>query len=103
MKKRLPLIAGAGAVLVVIALVWFWATAGRESTDDAQVDAHVTPIAARVGGLVLRVPVGDNQQVDAGAVLVDLDRGEYTLVCLFPDPEGIPHLAQGMEATFTVE
>ena len=41
---------------------------------------------------------------DAGdLVLVDLDPGEYTLVCLFPDPEGIPHLAQGMEATFTVE
>ena len=41
---------------------------------------------------------------DEGAlVLVDLDPGEYTLVCLFPDPEGIPHLAQGMEATFTVE
>jgi hypothetical protein len=36
-------------------------------------------------------------------VLVDLDPGEYTLVCLFPDPEGIPHLAQGMEETFTVE
>ena len=36
-------------------------------------------------------------------VLVDLDPGQYTLVCLFPDPEGIPHLAQGMEATFTVK
>ena len=36
-------------------------------------------------------------------VLVDLEPGEYTLVCLFPDPEGIPHLSQGMEATFTVE
>ena len=47
------------------------------------------------------------QTVTAGdegdLVLVDLDPGEYTLVCLFPDPEGIPHLAQGMEATFTVE
>jgi uncharacterized cupredoxin-like copper-binding protein len=36
-------------------------------------------------------------------VLVDLEPGEYTMVCLFPDPDGIPHLAQGMEATFTVE
>jgi hypothetical protein len=36
-------------------------------------------------------------------VLVDLEPGEYTMVCLFPDPEGIPHLAQGMEAAFTVE
>jgi len=36
-------------------------------------------------------------------VLVDLNPGEYTIVCLFPDPEGIPYLAQGMEAAFTVE
>jgi len=36
-------------------------------------------------------------------ILVDLDPGDYTLVCLFPDPEGIPHLAQGMEATFSVK
>jgi hypothetical protein len=36
-------------------------------------------------------------------VLVALEPGAYTLVCLFPDPEGIPHLAQGMEATFRVE
>jgi uncharacterized cupredoxin-like copper-binding protein len=40
---------------------------------------------------------------EGNLVLVDLDPGEYTLVCLFPDPEGIPHLAQGMEANFTVE
>jgi membrane fusion protein (multidrug efflux system) len=79
MKKRLPLIGGAVAVLVVVTVVWLWATAGRESTDDAQVDAHVTPIAARVGGTVLRVPVSDNQQADAGAVLVELDRRDYEI------------------------
>ena len=47
------------------------------------------------------------QPVRAGAtsdlVLVDLDPGTYTIVCLFPDAEGTPHLAQGMEATFRVE
>ena len=36
-------------------------------------------------------------------VLVDLEPGVYTLICLFPDADGIPHLARGMEATFTVE
>ena len=36
-------------------------------------------------------------------VLVDLDPGTYTIVCLFPDPSGTPYLAYGMEATFTVE
>jgi membrane fusion protein (multidrug efflux system) len=66
------------AVVAVLATgAWLWATAGRESTDDAQVDAHVTPIAARVGGTVLRVPVADNQQVEAGATLVEIDPRDY--------------------------
>jgi membrane fusion protein, multidrug efflux system len=70
-----------GAAVVAVILVglgtWLWATAGEESTDDAQVDAHVTQIAARVGGTVLRVPVGDNQQVEAGALLVEIDPRDY--------------------------
>jgi hypothetical protein len=40
---------------------------------------------------------------DSDLVLVDLEPGPYTLVCLFSDQAGTPHLAQGMEATFTVE
>jgi membrane fusion protein (multidrug efflux system) len=79
MKNRLPIIAAVIVVLIVIGGVWFWITSGRESTDDAQVDAHVTPIAARVGGTVLTVPVKDNQQVEAGAVLVQIDTRDYQI------------------------
>jgi membrane fusion protein (multidrug efflux system) len=70
---------GAGLVLLIVAgvAIWYLVTAGRESTDDAQVDAHVTQIAARVGGTVLRVPVADNQQVNAGDVLVEIDPRDY--------------------------
>ena len=57
-------LAGAGAG------TWLWMSRGRESTDDAQIDAHITPIAARVAGTVLHVPVADNERVEAGAVLV---------------------------------
>ena len=70
------------AVAVVAALgvgAWFYLTRGRESTDDAQVDAHVTPVAARVGGTVLRVPVADNQAVEAGTILVEIDPREYQI------------------------
>jgi hypothetical protein len=34
-------------------------------------------------------------------VLVDLDPGNYTIVCLFPNANGVPYLADGMEATFS--
>jgi membrane fusion protein (multidrug efflux system) len=49
----------------------------RESTDDAQIDGHITPISARVGGTVLTVNVDDNQYVEAGAVLVRIDPRDY--------------------------
>jgi membrane fusion protein (multidrug efflux system) len=77
MNKRIGIAIGVAAIVVLAASVWLWATAGRETTDDAQVDAHVAPIAARVGGTVTQVPVKDNQQVEAGAVLVVIDPRDY--------------------------
>src|SRR5438309_1002186 len=59
-------------LIVAGAVAWFVVTRNRESTDDAQMEAYVTQIAARVGGTALRVRVGDNQQVDAGSVLVEI-------------------------------
>jgi membrane fusion protein (multidrug efflux system) len=72
---------GVGVGLVVIVSLgvgaWYWLTAGRESTDDAQVDAQVTPIAFRIAGTVLRVHASDNRPVEAGMVLVELDPRDY--------------------------
>jgi len=76
-QSRVRLIIGALLLFVIAIAIWVWATAGRESTDDAQVDAHVTQIAARVPGTVANVLVHDNQQVDAGAVLIELDPRDY--------------------------
>ena len=77
MKRRIQIVVAVVAVAILATGAWLWATAGRESTDDAQVDAHVTPIAARVGGTVLTVPVGDNQLVEAGTILVEIDPRDY--------------------------
>ncbi|MGD0580045.1 MAG: HlyD family secretion protein, partial [Bryobacteraceae bacterium] len=49
----------------------------RETTDDAQIDGHVNPMAARVGGTIIEIPVKDNQYVEAGAVLAQLDPKDY--------------------------
>jgi membrane fusion protein (multidrug efflux system) len=66
-------------VAVLAAGIWWWSTRNRESTDDAQVDAGVTPIAARVGGTVVDVPIVDNQEVAEGAVLVQIDKRDYEI------------------------
>jgi membrane fusion protein (multidrug efflux system) len=46
---------------------------GKERTDDAFVEGRVVTIAARVAGQVKRVAVADNQEVNEGDVLVELD------------------------------
>ncbi len=64
-------------LIVIGVVVWLVMTAGEESTDDAQVDGHLTQIAARVGGTVVDVRVDDNQQVKVGDVLVQIDPRDY--------------------------
>jgi membrane fusion protein (multidrug efflux system) len=67
------------AVLLVGIGIWLWLTRGEESTDDAQIEAHVVQIAARVGGTVEAVPVKDNQTVEAGATLVQIDPRDFEI------------------------
>jgi membrane fusion protein (multidrug efflux system) len=75
-KIRTRLVIG-GAVLLAVFLGLYLYFHNRESTDDAQVDGHITPIAAKVYGRVAKVLVNDNQQVKAGQVIVQLERGDY--------------------------
>ena len=48
-----------------------------ESTDDAQVDVHLYPVSARISGYVVKVNVDDNQWVQKGTVLVEIDPKDY--------------------------
>jgi membrane fusion protein (multidrug efflux system) len=49
----------------------------RVSSDDAQVDGHITAIAPQVAGNVLEVLVDDNQEVKAGQTLVRIDPRDF--------------------------
>jgi membrane fusion protein, multidrug efflux system len=77
--SRLRIIIPIVVVIVLAVGVWLWLTAGRESTDDAQTEAHVVQISAKVGGTVTRVLVNDNQTVEAGATLVEIDPRDYQI------------------------
>jgi len=50
-----------------------------ESTDDAQVDGHIHPVNARVGGTIISVNVKDNQFVEAGFVVAQIDPRDYEI------------------------
>ena len=74
-RKPWMLVLGVVVGVIVLALaaraVWF--ALAHVSTDDAQVDGHITPISPRIGGFVISIRVQDNQQVKAGDTLVVLD------------------------------
>ena len=77
-RKRTPLLIGAMVFAAsTVAGGWYLLNLGRESTDDAQVEGRVMNVSARVSGQVLRVHVTDNQIVNAGDILVELDPADY--------------------------
>jgi membrane fusion protein (multidrug efflux system) len=49
----------------------------RESTDDAQIDGHINPVSAKVSGQVISINIKDNQFVNAGTVMVQIDPRDY--------------------------
>ncbi len=57
---------------------FFWRyLSSYESTDDAQVDVHLYPVSSRISGYVQNVNVGDNEWVDKGCTLVEVDPKDY--------------------------
>ena len=91
--------------VLVVAVAGFLAWrhfAGRESTDDAQVDGHVYPVAARVGGTVAAVLVEDNQPVEKGTLLVRIDPRDYAVAAARAQADLAENEATAKAATTTV-
>ncbi len=83
--RRLPtrgIVFSVVALLILAALCYFGIpmvqlALSTVSTDDAYVNGHVTFVAARVPGQVMRVLVDDNNPVKKGALLIQLDKEPY--------------------------
>ncbi len=73
---RIALVVAVVVLLVVGIFVYRYVTS-YESTDDAQVDGHINSISARITGHVVKLNVLDNQYVEAGTVLVEIDPADY--------------------------
>ena len=77
-KSRRNILIGIVVLVLVIGGVLLWRhLSSYESTDDAQVDVHLYPVSARISGHVIKVNVDDNQYVQKGTVLVEIDPKDY--------------------------
>jgi membrane fusion protein, multidrug efflux system len=77
-RSRKRWMIAAVVVVVLVGGIFFWHyLSGFETTDDAQVDVHLYPVSARISGYVQGVHVEDNQYVQAGATLVEIDPKDY--------------------------
>lgn len=74
--SRIAIVGTAALLILGAAAGWGVYAGGYESTDDAQIDGHLNVVSPRIGGTTVAVYVSDNQTVEAGQPLVDLDQSE---------------------------
>src|SRR6266576_1508756 len=74
--RRPAFLIGASIVLLLALFfgIRYWAYArSHESTDDAFIDGHIVQVSPKVPGYVLKVYVSDNQNVNAGDLIAEID------------------------------
>ena len=91
------------AIVAVVLAGWFWWESRHwESTDDAEIDGHIYPVSARVGGQVTKVNYDDGQLVRKGDVLVQIDPTDYKVALARAQADYQDTQAQAEAAQFGV-
>ncbi|WP_261512052.1 HlyD family secretion protein [Chryseobacterium paludis] len=72
-----------GILLLIAIIIWtvlhFWKGYWCEQTNDAQIEAYLSPVNVKVGGYISKIYYQDNQEVHKGDTLVLIERDEYDL------------------------
>src|SRR5271170_5403585 len=77
-KRRRNIVIVIVVLVLIVGGVLLWRYFSTyESTDDAQVDGHLYPWRARMAGYVVKVSGDDNQWVQQGTGLVEIDPKDY--------------------------
>src|SRR5260370_36855140 len=77
-RRKSLLFAAIAGGLILICVVAFWMYSSTyESTDDAQVDGHISGITSRVDGVVKAIHVEENQSIQAGQLIAEIDPRDY--------------------------
>lgn len=79
-KHRTIWLAVAGCLLVLASggAGYWWLTRNQVATDDAFIDGNVVSVAPQVvGGRVVALHIADNEQVEAGQLMVEIDPSDF--------------------------
>lgn len=76
-QKRLVILGSSVLVIGTFIIIAWLSSLGHEHTDNAQIDAIITPVRSIVPGFVTDIKFTDNQQVKKGDTLVLIDRNDY--------------------------
>jgi membrane fusion protein (multidrug efflux system) len=91
------------ALVILVGVFFLWRYLGSyESTDDAQIDGHVNSVSARISGHVSKLNVDDNQYVEKGTVLVEIDPADYEVAAAQARAEYADAQAQASAAGINV-
>jgi len=76
-KKRMIILGSVGGAIALLIIGMWVSSIGHESTDNAQLDAMITPVRSIVAGYVTDIRFEDNQQVKKGQLLMTIDDKDY--------------------------
>jgi membrane fusion protein (multidrug efflux system) len=101
-SNRVSIVIGVILVLVVAAIFFYWRSTFTEDTDDAQVDGNLYQVSSRITGHVAKVYVDDNQTVQAGQLLAEIDPTDYQVALEQAQADLASMQAQYVQATVNV-
>jgi len=101
-SNRRIIVLGVVLLIVLGAAFFWWRSTFTEDTDDAQVDGNLYQVSSRIAGHVVKVYVEDNQQVQQGQVLVEIDPTDYQVALQQAEADLASAQAQALQATTNV-
>jgi membrane fusion protein (multidrug efflux system) len=101
-SNRRFIVMGVVLLLVLGGVFFYWRSTFTEDTDDAQVDGNLYQVSSRVTGHVVKVYVEDNQQVQQGQLLVEIDPTDYQVALQQAEADLASAQAQAIQASTNV-
>jgi membrane fusion protein (multidrug efflux system) len=101
-KNRRFIVIGVVLLLLVAAVFFYWRSTFTEDTDDAQVDGNLYQVSSRITGHVVKVYVDDNQTVQAGQLLAEIDPTDYQVALQQAEADLASAQAQYVQASTNV-